>query len=129
MPVRTGPYNLPDWENSREGFHRLLDKLYRVTPPSVLILDEAYLFAAAQQYLARRGILAPQHVSLLCTFPDPTFAWCQPTVAHIRYDLRPVLRRVARWADNVARGKDDRRQSFTKAEFVDGGTVGPVKGG
>ncbi len=127
--IRTGPYNLPDWENSREGFHRLLDQLYRVTPPSALILDEASLFAAAHQQLAQRGILAPQHVSLVCASPDPTFAWCQPTIAHIRYDLRPVLRRVVRWADNVARGQDDRRQSLTKAEFVDGGTVGPVKGG
>ena len=126
--IRTGPYNLPDWEDSREGFHRLLDKLYRNTPPSALILDEAFLFLAAQQYLAQRGILAPQHVSLFCIAPDPTFAWCQPTIAHSYYDLRPVLRRVVRWADNVACGKDDRRQSFTKAEFVDGGTVGPVSG-
>ena len=124
--ISAGPYNLPDWEESREGFHRLLEKFYRLTPPSALILDEAFLFAAAQQHLAQRGILAPQHVSLVCTAPDPTFAWCQPTIAHIRYDLRPVLRRVARWADNVARGKDDRRQSHTKAEFVDGGTVGPA---
>jgi len=126
--IRTGPYNLPDWEDSCEGFHRLLDKLYRVTPPSALILDEAFLFAAAQQHLAQRGILAPQHVSLVCTSPDPTFAWCQPTIAHIRYDIRPALRRVVRWADNLARGKEDRRQSSTKAEFVDGGTVGPVRG-
>ena len=125
--IGTGPYNLPEWDNSSEGFHRVLDQLYRVTPPSALILDEAYPFAAAQQHLAQRGILAPQHVSLICASPDPTFAWCQPTVAHIRYDLRPVLRRVVRWANNVACGKDDRRQSFTKAEFVDGGTVGAVR--
>jgi len=127
--IRTGPYNLPEWEDSRKGFLRLLDEIYRLTPPSALILQQVFLFFAAQQYLAQRGILAPQHVSLVCTAPDPTFAWCQPTIAHIRYDLRPVLRRVVRWADNVARGKNDRRQSFTKAEFVDGGTVGPARSG
>ena len=126
--IRTGPYNLPDWEDSREGFHRLLDQLYRMTPPSALILDQAFLFFAAQQHLAQRGILAPQHVSLVCTAPDPTFAWCQPTIAHTRFDIRQVLRRVVRWADNVACGKDDRRQSHIKAEFVDGGTIGPVNG-
>jgi len=126
--IATGSYNLPEWEDNREGFHRLLDDLYRVTPPSALILDETFLFAAAQQHLAQRGILAPQRVSLVCTAPDPTFAWCQPSIAHIRYDLRLVLRRVVRWAGNVARGKADGRQSFTKAEFVDGGTVGPARG-
>ena len=26
----------------------------------------------------------------------------------------------------VARGKDDHRQSFTRAEFFNGGTVGPL---
>ena len=127
--IRTGPYNLPDWEDSREGFHRLLDEIFRVTPPSALILDQAFLFIAAQQHLTQRGILAPQHVSLVCTAPDPAFVWCQPTVAHIRFDIRQVLRRAVRWADNVAHGKDDRRQSLTKAEFIDGGTIGPVWGG
>ena len=126
--IRTGPYHLPDWEDSREGFHRVLDELYRVTPPTALLLDEAYLLIAAQQRLAQRGILAPHHLSLICGSPDPTFAWCEPTVAHINYDLRPVLRQIVRWVNNVARGKNDRRQSLTQAEYVDGGTVGPVRG-
>ena len=125
--VRTGPYHLPAWDDSREGFHQLLNELFRVTPPTALILGEPFLLAAAQQYLAQRGFLVPQHVSLVCTAPDPTFAWCLPTIAHIRYDIRAVLRRVVRWADNVARGMDDRQQSFTKADFVDGGTIGPVR--
>ena len=124
--IATGPYNLPEWEDSPDGFYRLLEELFRHTPPSALILDEPFLFVAAQQYLVRRGILAPEHISLVCTDPDPTFAWCRPTIAHIQWDPRPVVRRVARWADHVACGKDDRRQSFTKAEFVDGGTVGPA---
>ena len=124
--IATGPYNLPDWEDSPGGFHHLLEELFRLTPPSALILDEPFLFTAAQQYLARRGILAPEHVSLVCTDPDPTFAWCRPTIAHIHWDPRPVVRRIARWADHVARGQDDRRQSFTKAEFIEGGTVGPA---
>lgn len=124
--IATGPYNLPGWEETPDGFHRLLEELFRHTPPSALILDEPFLFAAAQQYLARRGILAPDHVSLVCTDPDPTFAWCRPTVAHFAWDPRPVVRRIARWADNVARGEDDRRQSFTNAEFIEGGTVGPA---
>jgi DNA-binding LacI/PurR family transcriptional regulator len=126
--VTTGPYNLPDWQDNPDGFHRLLHELFRVTPPSALIIDEPFLFTAAQQYLARRGIHAPEHVSLVCTDPDPSFAWCRPSIAHFHWDPRPVVRRVARWADNVARGEDDRGQSFTKAEFVEGGTVGPAPG-
>jgi DNA-binding LacI/PurR family transcriptional regulator len=122
--LSTGSYNLPDWEDSGDGFRRCLDSLFQSTPPSALILDEAFLFNLAQLHLARRGILAPEHVSLICSDPDPAFGWAEPSVAHIRWESRQVVRRIVRWADNVARGKDDRRQTFTKAEFIEGGTVG-----
>lgn len=120
----TGRYNLPDWEDTPEGLQRLLDELCRVTPPTALIIDEPFLFHAAKDHLARRGLLAPEHVSLVCTDPDKTFSWCRPSVAHIRWDSRPVVRRVLRWAGNVSRGIEDRRQTLTKAEYVEGGTVG-----
>lgn len=124
--LAVGSYNLPEWKNTRDDFHRVLDGLFQVTPPTALIIDEPFLFQAAKDHLSRQGILAPEQVSLICTDPDPTFAWMVPSVAHVRWDRRPVVRRVLRWTNNIARGKDDRRQSFTKAEFVDGGTVGPA---
>ncbi|MEJ6570700.1 MAG: substrate-binding domain-containing protein [Akkermansiaceae bacterium] len=127
--LQTGSYNIPDWDDTAEGFHRLLDELFRVTPPTALIIDEPFLFHAAKNHLARHGILAPDQVSLFCTDPDPTFAWCRPTIAHLHWDSRPVVRRVVRWVENVAKGKDDQRQTLTKIEFVKGGTIGPVGGG
>ncbi len=124
--LTTGAYNLPEWEDSIEGYRRCLDSLFRVTPPTALILDEAFLFNLAQHHLARRGILAPQQVSLVCADPDPTFDWAHPSVSHIHWDQQQVVKRIVRWADNVARGKEDRRQTLTKAKFIEGGTIGPV---
>ena len=121
--IATGAFNLPDWEESSEGFERILDSLFGPTPPTALILDESFLFNVGFYSLARRGLRVPQDISLICT-DDPDFAWCQPTVAHIRWEYRPVMRRAVRWANNVSQGKEDLRQSFTKAEFVEGGTVG-----
>ena len=127
--IETGPFNLPDWEESREGFDRVLNSLFGgLTPPTALILDEPFLFNAGFHHLAKRGLRVPQDVSLVCTDPDPGFEWCHPPVAHIRWDYRPTVRRMVSWVNNVAKGKDYRRHSFTKAEFVDGGTVGPVGG-
>ncbi len=123
--ISTSAYNLPDWEDSGEGFRRCLDSLFKVTPPTALILDEAFLFNTAQNHLARRGVLAPDHVSLVCSDPDPAFGWAYPSIAHIHWESQLVARRIVRWANNVARGKDDRRQTFTKAAFIDGGTIGP----
>jgi hypothetical protein len=114
--IPTSSYNLPDWEDSPEGFRHCLDSLFQVTSPTALIIDETFLFTVAQQHLARHGILAPEHISLVCADPDPTFAWFHPTISHIRWDSRPVVRRIVRWegpapdddADGVRVGRDDR---------------------
>jgi hypothetical protein len=124
--IPTGAFNLPDWEESKKGFVMLLDSLFGATPPTALILQETFLYTAAFHYLAKRGLRVPQDVSLICTDDNTDFVWCEPSVAHIRWDYRPVVRRVVRWAANVSHDKDDRRQTLTKAEFVEGGTIGPA---
>lgn len=124
--ISTGSYNLPDWEENMEGFHLCLESLYQHTPPTALIIEEPMLFHAAQQYLARRGIYAPQHVSLVCLDPEPTLVWSKPAISHIRHDSRPWIRRIVNWANNSAKGKNSRRLTFSKAEFIEGETIGPV---
>jgi hypothetical protein len=123
-----GAYNLPDWEGTREGFHRLLESLFRLTPPTALIIHEAPQFIAVLRFLAQRGIPVPEDVSLVCTDPDPGFRWCEPPMSHITWDAGLVVRRVVRWASNVRRGKTDRRLTDIRAEFVEGGTVGSARG-
>jgi DNA-binding LacI/PurR family transcriptional regulator len=125
--VPTGEFNLPNWEDTKEGFQVLLEKLFQVTPPTALVIDVTTLFIAAQQFLAKRGLQVPEDVSLICTDPSPEFIWCEPSIAHIRWEVRPGIDRIVRWAANVSLDKDDRRQGLTKAEFVNGGTVGPAK--
>ena len=124
--IPTGPFNLPNWEETQEGFEEVLDCLFAATPPTALILDEPFLYNAAYHHLSRKGLRVPEDVSLVCTDADPSFEWCRPSVAHIDWNYTPVVRRIVRWANNVARGRRDLRQTMTKAVFVDGGTVGPA---
>lgn len=126
--IKTGDYNLPDWKESREGLKRLLDELFRHSPPTALIFQESQIFVASLCHLASRGIVAPRDVSLVVADRDASFAWSDPIPSHIEWDYRPVVRRVVRWAKNVAQGKEDRRQSGTESKFVEGGTIGPVPG-
>lgn len=127
--IAVGSYNLPSWKEDAEGLQRCLDSLFATTPPTALIIDEPELFLATQQHLANQGILAPRDVSLICTDPNRTFEWYQPKVAHNSWSVDAMVRRTARWVDNIACGKDDRRKTTVKATFVDGGTVGPVSEG
>jgi len=125
--ITPSPYNLPDWEVSAKGFHARLDLLFELTPPTALIIQEAVFYFAALQFCANRGLRVPRDVSLICTDADPAFHWCQPSVAHIRWDSRPLVRRIVRWAANVSCGKEDLRLTLTPAEFVPGGSVGPAR--
>ncbi|MEJ6702340.1 MAG: substrate-binding domain-containing protein, partial [Akkermansiaceae bacterium] len=125
--IPTSSYNLPDWDDSTEGLYQALDTLFKTTPPTALILEEAPLLIATQQFLLSRGLRVPQDVSLISTDNDPHFSWCTPSIAHIHWDNRPVVRRVVKWAANISRGKKDISQKLTPAEFIAGGTIGPAR--
>ncbi len=129
LGVPTGEYNLPPWEESPDGFHARLEELFRVTPPTALIIQEAPFFIAALQFLSRRKLSVPDDVSLICTDHSPDFDWCRPDVSHIRWKSRPLVRAVLRWAAHVRNGKRDLRQTEIPADFVEGGTVRPAPRG
>lgn len=125
--IPSSAYNLPDWEETVEGFHRGLRSLFQLTPPTALIIDEAQFFLAALQFCSRMNLRVPEEVSLVCTDDDRHFLWFNPPVSHILWERKPVMNRIVRWAANVSCGKEDRRQAFTHAAFIEGGTVGPAK--
>jgi DNA-binding LacI/PurR family transcriptional regulator len=125
--ISPGPFHLPDWEENVDGFHERLGQLFKISAPSALILDEVPFFVAALDFCASRGIRVPHDLSLVCMDASPDFDWCLPKVAHIRWESGPVVRRIVNWAENVSRGKTDRRQTMTPAEFVVGGTIGAVR--
>jgi DNA-binding LacI/PurR family transcriptional regulator len=126
--IQPAPYHLPDWEDNPGSFHAMLEAMFRVTPPTALIVEEAAHFVAVMQFGAARRIRVPEDLSLICTDADPAFDWCPRSVAHIDWDNRPIVRRVIQWAENVSRGKADLRQTFSSAKFILGGTVAAVSG-
>jgi DNA-binding LacI/PurR family transcriptional regulator len=126
LGIETGAYNLPDWEGDSEGFHQCLGSLFRHTPPSALILGEPELFFATLQYLLGRGLDVPRDVSLISLDDHPAFEWFKPQVSLIRSETRRWIPRVLQWADNVAMCRVDRRETLTRSEFIEGGTIGSV---
>ena len=125
--IVTGNYNLPDWEESPEGFTALLKSLFRHTPPTALIVDEIPWAISAAQFLGQRGIRVPADVSLLCTEYDASLAWCHPPIAHIRWDSEPIIRRIVKWVNSARRGRADRKTTNFPATFVSAGSIGPAR--
>ena len=124
--ITTGNYHLPDWEDNIAGFHRCLESLFGATPPTALFISEASHFIATQQHLVRMGIVIPRDVSLICRDPNMAFSWCVPAISHINWNSQHVVRSILKWANRVARGKDNRKQTLIHAEFIEGGTIGPA---
>lgn len=122
--IKAGRYNLPLWENDPESLQDCLSSLFRHTPPTAMLIEEVSLFYIVQQFLSKRDILAPRDISLICNDPDPSFTWCRPRISHINYDSLPWIQRIAKWANNVSRGKEDQRKTMTKVDFYEGETIG-----
>jgi DNA-binding LacI/PurR family transcriptional regulator len=128
LGIAIGPYHIRTWDETAEGFHKTLDSLFRYSPPTALVIDEAPPVTAFFQFCMKRGLRVPDDVSLVCTDPDPSFEWSHPSVAHIRWDSRHMIRRVVRWADNIRIGRKDLNNGLFKAHLVEGGTIGPAPG-
>lgn len=124
--IQTSDYNLPDWEESPEGFSRLLESLFKTTPPTALIIDETLRVFAALAFLARHGIKVPEHVSLVCSDSDAMVDWCHPPIARMQWDSTPIARNVVHWVNAVRKGKPGRKINDIAAEFLPGGSIGPV---
>lgn len=127
--ITPSDFHLPDWEESNAGFQQCLDALFRVTPPTALIVDEAAYFIAALQFLARRGLHVPGAVSVVSTDDDPAFDCCEPPISCIRWDTGPLVRRIVQWVAHISRGKTDLRQTLIPATFVTGSTIGTAPHG
>jgi DNA-binding LacI/PurR family transcriptional regulator len=128
--IKTSDYHFPLWKsNDRDGMHACLQTLFGATPPTAMIVQEAKVFVAVQQFLAARGLSVPGDVSLVCPDGDALLDWQIPTAAQFKWDSAPWVRRAVRWTDNISRGKEDRRQVLYPARFVAGGTIGPAPAG
>lgn len=123
--IKTGSYNLPDWEPKDGGLHVMLDSLFKLTPPTVLIINDKVTFSAVLQFLLERGIRVPDNVSLVCHEHITAFQWCEDPIAYIHWDWAPISRRLRSWMKNVALNKEDHRQTFVDPVFLPGRTLGP----
>jgi DNA-binding LacI/PurR family transcriptional regulator/biotin operon repressor len=121
-----GAYNLPVIEERSDGLIDCLASLFRLTPPTAIILGDGEHLLATQQFLARRGFRVPEDVSLISTDQAPDYSWCDPPISHLRWDPSPVISQVVRWVGRAVEGKHDIRQRLFDAEFIEGGTIGPA---
>lgn len=124
--IKASNYNLPDWEETAEGLHQLLDSLFQVSPPTALIVASPVWMQGVLSFLALRGLKTPDDVSLVCERYDPGLAWCRPKITHFQHDDDGALRILRRWMKGVIDSKPYTKQTLLPVKVVEGGTVGPA---
>jgi len=76
--LSTGPYNLPDWENSPAGLRQCLKSLFQVTPPTAILVDDWMLYYAIQTLLIRERGPEYRFVSCISMAYNPSFICLSP---------------------------------------------------
>ena len=129
--IKVGEYHNPDWEETPGGLCRLLDSLFRVTPPTALICVPIGATQGALSWAARRGIRIPTDLTLVSWLDDPALAWHFPGLrpAHSVVDDVRYVKIVLEWVSGVAEGKPPLWQRLLAPRLEEGNTMGPVKPG
>ncbi|MDX1679458.1 MAG: GntR family transcriptional regulator [Akkermansiaceae bacterium] len=118
--IRSGDYNLPQWDSTPAGLRKCLEALFKLTPPTAILIDEWKLHCAIQNFLIHKRDVIPHRVACICTDYHPSFKWCDPKISHIYWDPLKVLRLIMAWVDSVAKGKPELRKTSTPGKFVEG---------
>ena len=122
--IRPNSFTLPDWEETPVGFQNLLDSLFKVTPPTALILPETYLVQTTLQYFLKRRIQVPEKVSLICTEDCEEFQWTHPPITRISKNFNLASEAISKWVEIVSSGRPAPMQkTIHPVEFIEGGTL------
>lgn len=124
--IPVGNYNLPDWTESPEGLENLLESMFRVTPPTALLLVEPAHAVGVLSFLSRKRLRVPDDVSLLTTMIDPIQEWHMPPLTKVLSPIEPHVGHIRRWLANISSGKVWHDQRTITLGLLKGGSFGKV---
>lgn len=115
--VPVGAYNLPVWDNTPAGLKNCLDKLFQVSPPTAILVDDWMNYNSIQHYLFYGLGVAPRTVSCVCMDYHPSLSLYQPQALYFYWDPNAAVRAAVAWVKSVGRGRISVAQKTIEAEF------------
>ncbi|MGC4012967.1 MAG: substrate-binding domain-containing protein [Luteolibacter sp.] len=82
--VQASAYNVPAWDESVEGLQDVLEELFRITPPTAILVSSSLALAGLISFCNRRGLRIPEHLSLVVVESSMSVRWFRPKLAMIR---------------------------------------------
>lgn len=76
-------FHCPRWGSGLSDLQAGLDKLFRLTPPTALILGDASMVPGVVSFLMQRGLRYPEDVSIACLDGSEALKHFVPPISHI----------------------------------------------
>lgn len=120
-------YHLPNWEGTAEGLEKLLNSLFRVTPPTAMIFVNPAICVASLAYIGRKGVSIPGDISIVSMTSGSVFDLLPQRLAHFQWPIDRHINRIVRWVERIAIGEREAEKITFSAVFHAGETIGPAK--
>lgn len=117
--IVAGPYHVPTFGYDRDGFEKLLKSLFKLTPPTAMIVADARQVVAIHSFLSSRG-LSSKELALIVMHPEWPLDWMKPRPGYFKIAYDEYVTRAIQWTDACARGHTDHTHTPIEAKFVPG---------
>ena len=119
-------YNLPlIEENTPTSVWELLENLFKLSPPTALILHHTDHYITALSFFAAHGLRSPQDVSRILITGAAKLKWFFPRPAHYDANNDKFVRTICRWVEHYP--ADEPGVKFLPSKCVEADSVAPPK--
>ncbi|MFD0893645.1 GntR family transcriptional regulator [Luteolibacter ambystomatis] len=127
--IQLSDYHLPDWEETPEGLERLLESLFRLTPPTAIILFDEHYASGVLGFLSRQRLEMPDDVSVAVVGEVRSLAWYWPgkQLTGLQRNDDEFVRNITRWIEDQAFGRQATKRYLGSYLLARGNTIGRVK--
>ena len=117
-------YHLPEFDSSPHGLEKTLTEMFRVTPPTALIVGTHSYHLTVLGFLRQHNLRVPEDVSVIAGYTDLTLDWMIPHQAHFHFQMEKIIRRIVKWVEDVMRGKRPTGCEIFDAAYLSGASIG-----
>lgn len=119
-------YHLPEFSSDPHGIELALKEMFRVTPPTALIVGMHSYHLTVLSFLRQNKLRVPEDVSIIAAYMDAKLDWMVPRQAHFHLQMDKIVRRIVKWIEDVMGGKRPDGCAIYDAAYFSGPSVGPV---
>ncbi|WP_338288974.1 substrate-binding domain-containing protein [Luteolibacter sp. LG18] len=124
VSVTASPYNLPAWDETPEGLQTVLEELFRITPPTAIIVNNALALSGLLSFCNRRGLRIPEHLSVLVMESSAEIEWFRPKLGMLGgMSITDLVAGVMEWLDNPSRQDRAPGQKLLPSYFIEGESI------